>query len=93
MQKITGIFVHCTLSRNLDFIFKNQANFGVFATLSSLGQDYSVFPTINPTRKGYANQRPGKWGCPMSSLDEEFVTMIGGLAAFAAFCIAALLLL
>jgi hypothetical protein len=30
----------------------------------------------------------------MSSLDEEFVTMIGGLAAFAAFaafCIAALL--
>jgi hypothetical protein len=27
----------------------------------------------------------------MSSLDEEFVAMIGGLAAFAAFCIAALL--
>jgi hypothetical protein len=27
----------------------------------------------------------------MSSLDEEFVTMIGGLAAFAVFCIAALL--
>jgi hypothetical protein len=27
----------------------------------------------------------------MSSLDEEFVTMIGGLAAFAAFCATALL--
>jgi hypothetical protein len=27
----------------------------------------------------------------MSSLDEEFVTMVGGLAAFAAFCIAVLL--
>jgi hypothetical protein len=27
----------------------------------------------------------------MSSLDEEFVTMIGGLTAFGAFCVAALL--
>jgi hypothetical protein len=27
----------------------------------------------------------------MSSLDEEFVTLIGGLAAFAAFCVGALL--
>jgi hypothetical protein len=27
----------------------------------------------------------------MSSLDEEMVTMIGGLAAFAVFCIGALL--
>ena len=52
--------------------------------LSSLGQDYSVFPTISPTRKGYASQRAGEWGCPMSSFDEEFVTMIGGLTAFAA---------
>ena len=60
--------------------------------LLSLGQDYSVFPTISPTRKGYASQRPGGvGGCPMSSLDEEFITMIGGLAAFAAFCVAALL--
>jgi hypothetical protein len=61
------------------------------AGLGSLGQDYSVFPTISPTRKGYASQRPGIGGCPMSNLDEEFVTMIGGLTAFAAFCIAALL--
>jgi hypothetical protein len=28
----------------------------------SLGQDYSVFPTISPTRKGYASQRPGELG-------------------------------
>jgi hypothetical protein len=27
----------------------------------------------------------------MSNLDEEMVTMVGGLAAFAVFCIAALL--
>jgi hypothetical protein len=27
----------------------------------------------------------------MSGLDEEFVTMVGGLAAFAALCVAALL--
>jgi hypothetical protein len=27
----------------------------------------------------------------MSGLDEEFVNMIGGLAAFAAFCVGALL--
>jgi hypothetical protein len=27
----------------------------------------------------------------MSSLDEEFVTMVGGLAAFAGLCVAALL--
>jgi hypothetical protein len=27
----------------------------------------------------------------MSSLDEEFVTMVGGMAAFAALCVAALL--
>ena len=33
----------------------------------------------------------GDGGCPMSSLDEEFVTMVDGLAAFAAFCVAALL--
>jgi hypothetical protein len=32
--------------------------------LSSLGQDYSVFPAISPTRKGYANPRPGEWGVP-----------------------------
>ena len=59
--------------------------------LSSLGQDYSFFPTISPTRKGYASLSRENLGGPMSSLDEEFVTMIGGLAAFAAFCIGALL--
>jgi len=31
------------------------------------------------------------WGCSMSSWDEEMFTMMGGFAAFAVFCIAALL--
>ena len=56
--------------------------------LLSLGQDYSVFPTISPTRIAYAShQAAGGAGCPTSSPDEEFVTMIGGLAAF---CVVAL---
>ena len=42
------------------------------------------------TMEGLASG-PGDWEYPMSSLDEELVTMIGGLAAFAAFCVAALL--
>ena len=31
------------------------------------------------------------WGCSMSSWDEEMFTMMGGFAAFAVLCIAALL--
>ena len=31
-----------------------------------------------------------EWGCSMSSWDEEMFTMMGGLAAFAVFCIALL---
>ena len=50
------------------------------------------FPRRQLDKKGLACQTGvgGTGGCPMSSWDEEMFTMMGGLAAFAVFCIALL---
>jgi hypothetical protein len=59
-----------------------------------LGPDYSVFPTVGPTKIAYvAGRAAASVRCPMSGFDEELFNMLGGLVVFAVFCIAALLVL
>ena len=63
-------------------------------SLSNLGLSVPVPSTTRfAVKKAYladwAAGLPG--GCSMSSWDEEMLTMMGGLAAVAVFCIAALL--
>jgi hypothetical protein len=50
------------------------------------------FPHVGPAKKIYFAERAlGRVRFPMSSWEEEIYTMVGGLAVFAVFCIAALL--
>jgi hypothetical protein len=53
-------------------------------------RDYSVFPTVGPAKMAYLAERAsGCVRCPVSSWEEEIYTMVGGLAVFAVFCVAA----
>ena len=59
----------------------------------SFYKEYSFFPTICPGKRPYLSE----WAAevhevPMSSWDEEILSMMGALAVFGAFCITALLI-
>jgi len=57
----------------------------------SSGRDYSVFAAVGWAKKTYLAERAAGCARCLMSDGEEMLSMVSGLAVFAAFCIAALL--